>query len=51
MSHDCWYCSACKGYFDHGEECDCHNSELPFITVPDDYGKHERLIEEGPINE
>lgn len=24
---DCWYCSICNGYFDHGEPCDCESEE------------------------
>ncbi len=50
MSHDCWYCPVCDGYFDHGEECDCEQKDLPFVTVPDDYGAYPELFNEEDVS-
>lgn len=40
-------CPECGANLDPGEECpDCNNRELPFVTVPDDYGTHKELYRE-----
>jgi hypothetical protein len=41
-----WHCPVCNGNFDNGELCDCGKEELPFITVPNDYGTHQDIYKE-----
>jgi hypothetical protein len=35
-------CPECGATLDPGETCDCQK-ELPFVTVPNDYGTHHEL--------
>jgi hypothetical protein len=48
MIRDYWTCPVRKSNNDFGEKCDCENSnkELPFVTVPNDYGTHQDLYKE-----
>jgi hypothetical protein len=38
-------CPECGAHLDPGEPCDCQK-ELPFVTVPNDYGTHKELYKE-----
>ncbi len=37
-----WTCPDCGASLDPGEKCTCSN-ELPFISVPNDYGTYKDL--------
>lgn len=41
---DYWTCHHCQANLDHGEKCDCAESRLGFVVVPNDYGKHDKEV-------
>ena len=41
-----YICPKCGANLDPGEKCDCTDKELPFVTVPDDCGTHDRNLYE-----
>ncbi|WP_155998426.1 hypothetical protein [Lachnoclostridium phytofermentans] len=41
---DYWTCPHCGANLDHGEKCECDESRLGFVVVPNDYGKHDKEV-------
>ena len=55
MSRDYWTCPIHRCNLDHGEKCqECEEeqstAELAFVTVPNDYGTHDRNLYEEVIS-